>query len=112
MNLSPKTILARFPYVFKNEFNERKILQHVVDENWGKEISLAFVSNGLFVGTRWGVEKANNLRILTRTLVMTEDKNGEHQLFQFWHDFSRNLFCYSEIKRENLFVPTLRKFVK
>lgn len=112
MNLSIETIERRFPYVFKNEFNERKILHHVIDENWGREVALNFVSSSPFTGTQWGVQRANEIRNFSRTLVITEDKYGAHQLFQFWHDFSRNMMCYSEIKTDvSLFDTRFRKNV-
>ena len=37
------------------------------------------------------------MRSLTRTLVLTEDKDGKIELFQFWLDFQTGEYCYSEV---------------
>jgi hypothetical protein len=108
MILSTEFILNKFNYVFKNEFNERKILHRAVDENWGRQVAYRFVSDGLFVGTRWGVERANELRNLSRTLLLLEDKDGNVQLFSFWLDFTRNEYGYSEIHKQSLYLPCLK----
>lgn len=98
-------ILLHFAHVFKNECNERKILHSVVDESWGLSVSYNYVSSGAFYGGERQVRKANAKRNLTRTLVLTEDKNGEHQLFQFWYDSYENSNGYCEIHKQSLFVP-------
>ena len=112
MNLNTDFILQKFSHVFNNEFNERKILHSAFDENWGKKVAHHFVSGSGFSGTSWGVGRANDCRSLTRTLVLTEDKNGEIELFAFWLDFTKNEYRYSEIQKQSLHLPYYNRMYK
>lgn len=105
MILSTELILQKFAHVFKNELNERKILHRAVDERWGLKVAYHFVSSGHFVGTSWGVVRSNELRNLSRTLLLLEDKDGNVGLFAFWLDFTRNEYGYSEIHKQSLYLP-------
>lgn len=105
MILSTPYILASFPHVFNNEFNERKILHKAGDEHWGRTVSYHFVTGGSFIGTTWYMNKAKRLEALSRTLLLTEDKNGEIELFAFWQDFTTNELGYSQIHKQSLFIP-------
>lgn len=107
MNLNIETILEKFAHVFKNEFNERKILHTAIDDSWGKRVAYELVSGTGFVVSDRTIERANSLRDLSRTLVLTEDKNGYIQLFNFWLDFTRNVYGYSEIQKHSLYIPNL-----
>jgi hypothetical protein len=112
MNLSTDFILEKFAHVFSNEFNERKIIHSVVDEGWGKSVSYHFVTSGSFSGTNRNIKRANDLRDLARTLVLTKDTVGNYQLFSFWLDFTRNQYGYSEIKKESIYVPFFKRIYK
>jgi hypothetical protein len=112
MILSTQFILEKFAHVFKNEFNERKVLHRAVDEKWGLQVAYNFVSGNGFSGTRWGVERANALRNLSRTLLLLEDKNGNVGLFAFWLDFTKNEYGYSEIHKQSLYLPCYNRIYK
>lgn len=105
MILNTDFILQKFAHVFNNEFNERKILHSAIDESWGKNVAYHYVSSSNFVGTERKVERANALRNLNRTLVLTEDKNGNIELFSFWLDFTKSKYGYSEIHKQSLYLP-------
>lgn len=110
MIISTQYILENFSYVFKNEFNERKILHRAVDESWGKSVEYNFVSGSSFSGSCWAMDKAKRLRNLSRTLLLTEDKDGNIELFAFWLDFATNERGYSQIQKQSLFVPNLKGY--
>jgi len=95
MRLTPFMILGLFPHVFRNEFNSRKILHSFIDERWGSEVMLHYVTSpqAHFDFTCYGNRgkdiynnKCKEFKELKRTMVLTEDINGEIQLFQFWID--------------------------
>ena len=93
-------------------YNSRKVLHSVVDDSWGKQVSYNFVSGNGFYGTDRSVQRANDLRNLSRTLVLTEDKNGTVELFSFWLDFTKSRFCYSEIKKDSFYLPHFKGIYK
>ena len=109
MTLSTQTILSHFSHVFKNEFNERKILHKSTHEDWGRSVSYNFVSGNYFSGSLWAVEKSNQLRNLSRTLLLTEDKYGNVELLAFWCNFATNEWGYSEIHKQSLWIPYLNQ---
>jgi hypothetical protein len=100
MELTVAFILSHYSHVFKNEFNSRKILHTFHDAVWGSYVAMHYCSNTWdfqTYGREYYDNKCKRLRALTRTLVLTEDKNGKIELFQFWKDFEKAQFGYCQI---------------
>lgn len=100
MRLSSIMIQGLFPQVFNNEFNTRKILHSFVDETWGSYIAVGYATNTFdfqMYGRDYYNAKCNAYSKLKRTLVLTQDMNGNIELFGFWVDHKGNC-CYSQIE--------------
>ncbi len=83
MFLSTEFIQKQYPYVFKNECNEREIVgshkkvERVLDQDYLRD-------------------KYNFVNI-DKKLLLTQDKNGVVECFAFFQDFKNNKFCYYQV---------------
>jgi len=101
MSISESYIEHNFKHVFNNEFNSRKILHSFVDKAWGCYLSMQYCMNTMdfqWRGKDYYLAKCKRYRQMSRTLVITQDKNGKIELFAFWLDFNEDENCYGEIK--------------
>lgn len=78
MTLSVETIQNKYPYVFKNEFESRKVLAQRVKRE-------------MFHSEKRGYYE------LDITYLLTVNSKGEMEHSKYWLDFRKNEFCYSFI---------------
>jgi len=100
MNISETYIQHHFKHVFNNEFNSRKILHSFIDKAWGSYLSMQYcmtTNDFQWRGRDYYMEKCKLYRQMSRTIVLTEDKDGKVELFAFWLDFNQSYNCYGEI---------------